>query len=506
MGSSSKDGTVAATRARAIVFVTIGAAFMSGLDLFVVNVAFDPIGASLGVGTSGGPSMADLSWILNIYAVVFAALLVPFGRLADRYGRKHIFVFGLALFVLASAACALSGNVWMLVVFRGLQAAGAAAMTPASLSILMASLPQHRRLAGVRMWSAVGAIAAAVGPTVGGFLVQLSWQWVFLINVPIGIALLWFAVRDVRDTPHDHDAKTPDLGGALILAAAVGLFALGLVKSPDWGWGSPLTLGALAASVVLTLVFAWRSRRHVAPVIDPALLRVRSFLWANIAMIIFNVGFASNMLVVVLWMQQIWAWPAWLTGLAIAPGPAMVPLTVAFTARFLPAATPARLSSLGAALFALGAVYIAVCIGAEANYWLGFFPGWIIGGIGVGFALPNLMAGAAHDLPPAQASTGSGVITMARQIGFVIGISVLFAIIGNAQGPAAAESFLLALWVSVGVLALAVLAGFGMASSKRGAGAAAPGGSPASPGPAQATDAPVTPGPAAAPAAEGAAS
>ena len=482
MGSSSQAGTVAATRTRAILFVTLGAGFMSGLDLFVVNVAFDPIGASLGVGTGGGPSMADLSWILNIYAVVFAALLVPFGRLADRYGRKRIFVGGLALFVLASAACALSGDVWMLVVFRGLQAAGAAAMTPTSLSILMAALPPQKRLGGVRMWSAVGAIAAAVGPTVGGFLVQISWQWVFLINLPVGIALLWFAVRDVRDTPQDRDAPTPDLGGALILASAVGLFALALVKSPDWGWGSPLTLGVLAASIVLTLVFAWRSRRHVAPVIAPALLRVPTFLWANIAMIIFNVAFASNMLIVVLWMQQVWGWPAWLTGLAIGPGPAMVPITVAFTARFLPRATPARLASLGALLFGIGAVYVALFIGTEPNYWLGFFPGWIIGGIGVGFALPNLMAGAAHDLPPAQASTGSGVITMARQIGFVIGISMLFAIVGNVQGPAAAEPFLLALWVSVGVLALAVAAGFGMASTKKPAGAVASAAPLAAPG------------------------
>lgn len=453
------------TRSRLIVLIAVGAAFMSGLDLFVVNVAFDDIGESLGVGTAGGPSMADLSWILNIYAVVYAALLVPLGRIADRYGRKNVFVFGLALFVLASAACALSGNVWMLVLFRGLQAAGAAAMTPTSLAILMAALPAEKRMGGVRLWSATGAIASAVGPSIGGLLAEISWQWVFLINVPIGAVLLWLAVRHVSDTTHNEDATTPDLGGALLFAASVGLLALGLVKSPDWGWGSPATLGVLAASVVLALIFVWRSRRHISPVIDPALLKVRTFMWANASMLLFNVAFAATMLIVVLWLQQVWGWSALLTGMAIAPGPAMVPLTVVFTTRFLPKVTPARLSSLGALLFGLGATIVALSIGAEPNYWT-FLPGWVIGGIGVGFALPNLMAGAAHDLPPAKASTGTAIITMSRQIGFVIGISILFAIVGNAQGLAATGEFRTAMWVSIVVLLGAAASGLGMAAKK----------------------------------------
>mgnify|MGYP003456703579 CR=1 FL=1 len=453
------------TRTRVILIIAVGAAFMSGLDLFVVNVAFDDIGQSLGVGTAAGPSMADLSWILNIYAVVYAALLVPLGRIADRYGRKNIFIGGLALFVLASAACALSGNVWMLVLFRGLQAAGAAAMTPTSLSILMAALPAEKRMAGVRMWSATGAVASAVGPSIGGLLAQISWQWVFLINLPIGAVLLWFAVRHVRDTEHNPDATTPDFGGAVLFAASIGLLALGLVKSPEWGWGSFETIGVLAASAVLALIFVWRSRHHLSPVIDPALLKIRTFMWANAAMLLFNVAFAATMLIVVLWLQQVWGWSALLTGMAIAPGPAMVPITVALTSRFLPKVTPSRLVVLGSVLFGLGASIVAPSIGPAPNYWT-FLPGWVIGGIGVGFAMPNLMAGAAHDLPPTQTSTGSAIITMARQIGFVIGISVLFAIVGDKQGLDATESFRVAMWVAVVVLVFSALAGLGMASRR----------------------------------------
>lgn len=468
--------TQSQARSRIIVLITVGAAFMSGLDLFVVNVAFDDIGESFGVGTTSGPSMADMSWILNIYAVVFAALLVPFGRLADRYGRKNIFVWGLGLFVLASVACAFSGDVWMLVVFRGLQAAGAAAMTPTSLAILMAALPPEKRFGGVRLWSATGAIASAVGPSIGGLLAQISWQWVFWINLPIGVVLLWLAVRYVSDAKHDEDATTPDLAGALLFAASVGLLALGLVKSPDWGWGSPATIGVLAASVFLAAVFIWRSRRHISPVIDPALLKIRTFMWANASMMLFNVAFAATMLLVVLWLQQVWGWSALLTGLAIGPGPAMVPITVLVTGRFLSKATPARLATLGSMLFAIGATLMVLSMGAEPNYWLGFLPGWLIGGIGVGFALPNLMAGAAHDLPPARASTGTAMITMARQIGAVIGISILFAIVGNAQGLAALEGFRIALWVSIGMLLLAAASGLAMAMKTKTKTAVAAGG------------------------------
>ncbi|HPT94461.1 MAG TPA: MFS transporter [Microbacteriaceae bacterium] len=474
-------------RSRVIVLIAVGAAFMSGLDLFVVNVAFDQIGVSLGVGTDGGPTIADMSWILNIYAVVYAALLVPLGRIADRYGRKTVFVGGLALFVAASAACALSGNVWMLVLFRGLQAAGAAAMTPTSLSILMAALPPEKRIGGVRMWSATGAAAAALGPTIGGFLTGISWHWVFLINLPIGVVLLWLAVRHVRDTEHDEDAKTPDLLGALLLAAAVGLFALGLVQSPEWGWGSPATLGALAASVVFAFLFVVRSRRHAAPVIDPRLLRVRSFMWANASMLIFNVAFAANTLIFVLWMQQVWGWSPLLTGLAIAPGPAMVPITVALTSRFLRRARPERLASVGAVLVAVATVYIALSAGSEANYWLGYFPGTIVSGMGVGLASPNLMAAATHNLPPAQSSTGTGMSTMARQIGYVIGISMLFAIVGSMQALGPEVAFRTVLLVSVGVLLISSLTAFGVTTARH-ATPAAPTRAPATPSPEEASE------------------
>jgi len=187
------------------------ASFMAGLDLFIVNVAFTDIGRDF-----AGESMADLSWVLNGYAIVFAALLVPLGRLADRYGRKTGLLLGLTVFTLASQACAAAPSLWWLVAFRVVQAAGAAALIPTSLGLLLSAFPAERRGGAVRIWSAASAIAAAAGPAVGGVLVDVSWRWVFEVNVPIGIAAVLLAARLVPDSREGLTARVPDLVGTVV--------------------------------------------------------------------------------------------------------------------------------------------------------------------------------------------------------------------------------------------------------------------------------------------------
>ena len=465
MGSPSQVTTLTPSRvtsSRRVLLITVGAAFLSSLDLFVVNVAFDEIGRDLNVGRADGPSAADLSWVLNAYAVVYAALLVPFGRLADRYGRRRLFLLGVAVFTAASAACAVGGDVWTLVAFRALQAIGAAAMTPTSLGILLATLPPERRLVGVRVWAAVGAVAAALGPTVGGLLTELSWRWVFLINVPVGLVILVSAIRVVREAAVDDDAPTPDILGASLIAAAAGLLALGLVKSHEWGWATLQTWTALGLAMTAAILFAKRSSRHPAPVIEPALLRVRTFRWSLVAMFLFNVSFAANLLVGVLWLQQIWGYGVLRTGLAVAAGPLLVPVTAAVVQRLVPSAPPSGLVMAGSAICALGCALAAVRMGEAPAYVRDYLPAWAIGGIGVGLALPNLMAGSTHDLPASMSATGSGVVTMARQIGFVVGVSILFALVGDDIGAAAVEGFRTTWVVAAVVLLVAAFTAAGM--------------------------------------------
>ncbi|WGL52393.1 MFS transporter [Nocardioides sp. BP30] len=414
------------TYRRSAVVILTGAAFLASLDLFIVNVAFDEIGRDFGTA-----SLSRLSWILNAYAVVYAALLVPMGRLTDRYGRKAGFVTGLAIFTAASLACGFAPGVWWLVGARVVQAVGAAVMTPASLGLLLATLPPERRAGGARLFAMTGAVAAAFGPAVGGGLVQLSWQAAFWINVPLGIVLVVAAWRVVPDVRHNQDAPRPDLLGGVVLAVAIAALVLGIVQGNDWGWASGRVLGSWAVALVGAVAFGWLVAHHHAPVIDPALLRVPTFAWANISQLVFNVAFGVGLLSRILWMQEHWGYSALRTGLAVALGPTLVPITSLLVTRFLPRVAPGILIAIGTSLFAVSGIWQALVTGVHPAYVTEMLGPWVLGGIGVGFALPQLMAAATSSLPPHQTATGSGVVNMGRQVGLVLGTSIMVGILGT---------------------------------------------------------------------------
>ncbi|MFL6238888.1 MAG: MFS transporter [Actinomycetes bacterium] len=453
-----KRSPVRSPNAGAVLAIVSLAAFMASLDLFIVNVAFADIGRDF-----PGTSLANLSWVLNGYAVLFAALLVPMGRLADRYGRLVGFLGGLALFTLASAACAMSQDLWTLVAFRGLQAVGAAALTPASLGLLLAATPAERRVRAVRIWSAVGALAAAFGPVIGGLLVEASWRWIFIVNVPVGIAGLMAARRFVPDSRDATVQRLPDLVGAVLIAVGIGAFALALVKGNDWGWTSRPDIAAFVVAAVGVVTFWVRSNRHELPVVEPALLRVRAFAWSNVTAVLFNVGFAAALLSMVLWLQNVWGWSALKTGLGVAPGPLMVPIFAAVSQRMSARVPAGVLASIGCVTFGLGTAMVALSVGPDPSYATEILPGWLIGGVGVGFALPTIMSAATADLPPSRTATGSAVVTMGRQIGLVIGVSAFVAVVGSASSYAEVHTaFQHAWWVVVGVSVLAAATAFGM--------------------------------------------
>lgn len=441
-----------------VLAVLCAAAFMASLDLFVVNVAFTAIGRDF-----HGSPLSDLSWILNAYAITYAALLVPLGRLADRYGRKAGFLLGLGLFTLASAACAASPDLWFLVACRVLQAAGAAALTPTSLGLLITSTePQHRARA-VRIWASSGALASAFGPVVGGLLVEASWQWVFLINLPVGVLALALAARWVPDSRDAATSRIPDLWGALVLALAIGALTLALVKGPDWHWTAAPTLSSFLIAAAGLAFFLVRIRRHPTPIIEPSLLRVRAFAWANATSVLFSTAFGAGLLSVILWMQDVWHYSALRTGLAVAPGPLMVPLAAAAGQRLARRLPVGSIAALGCLFFGAGYAIVIAGISSTPSYAAHLLPGWLVGGIGVGLALPTILSSATADLPPARAATGSAVVNMSRQIGTVLGVSMLVAVLGSpATASAAHTAFVHAWWAVAAVSALAVVTAIGM--------------------------------------------
>ena len=436
-----------------MLLVVSVAAFMASLDLFIVNVALPEVGRDL-----EEPSLSDLSWILNSYAIVYAALLVPLGRLADRYGRKGGFQLGLAVFTGASLGCALSESLALLVTFRILQAAGAALLTPTSLALLLSATPPAARARAVRVWAATGALAAAARPAGGGVLVEASWRWVFLVNLPVGIAALLAGRSVLPATRETQRGALPDLSGAGLLTVGIAGLSLGLVKGTDWGWADDLTLGAFAVFVVATVWFVLRDLRHPSPVIEPALLQVRSFAFANVTAVLFSVGFAANLLVCVLWMQNVWEWSAIKTGLGIAAGPAVVPLFAAVGQRLSRVQGAGTITAAGCALFAAGMLLLAGQLDATPSYASTVLPGLLVGGSGVGLALPTILSAATADLPADRSATGSAVVNMSRQIGAVLGVAIAVAALGTPSTPEAAlDAFGQAFWVAAIAVALAAV-------------------------------------------------
>ena len=464
---SQPDGAPAPAPRQVLVLACAGVVLAS-LDLFIVNVALPQIAVDL-----GEPDLGRLSWVLNAYAIVYASLLVLFGRLADRYRRDRAFALGIALFTVASAACAAAGDLTTLVLFRVVQAAGAALLTPTSLGLVLAAYPPHRRAGAVRAWTASGGAAAALGPVLGGLLVEVGWRWVFLVNVPVGLVGLVLARRRLPAVP-GHPTQRPDVLGAGLVTVGTAALTLGLVQGRDRGWTSPLTVAELVGGALLLTAFAVHCARGRAPLVPPELFSARAFRGATVVMATFSAAFAVMLLLVVLWLQDVRGWSPLVAGLALAPGPLMVPV-VSFgvggplVGRF--GAGPVALA--GNLFLAAALAWWAVAAPTSAGYATAVLPGMLASGVGVGLTLPTLMAAAASSLPPAAFATGSAVISMVRQTGMALGVAVAVAVLGRPVGAdATAQAFHNGWWVGS---AFALLAAAGAAVLLRSAAPAAAG-------------------------------
>jgi EmrB/QacA subfamily drug resistance transporter len=447
-------------RVTAVIGVLSLAVFMSSLDLFIVNLAFPYISRQY-----PGTSLSSLSWVLNAYTIVFAAVLVPAGRWADRVGRRKVFVAGLAGFTAGSVLCGLAPGVTALIAARVVQAAGAGAMVPASLSLVLAAVPAPGRAKALGTWSALGALGAALGPVIGGALVQVDWRWVFWINVPVGLAAMVLAVRVVPESKDERELGRPDLIGAGLLAAAVGLVALALVKAPGWGWDSAGFLGLLAASLACGTAMVARSQRHHSPVIELELLRSRTFSGAFAASILYYAGFGAFVLSAVEFLTGVWHYSAVLAGLAIAPGPLMVLPFARVVAPRLAARLggPGRVAVIGCTVNALAQLLWLYLIQPAPAYLTHLLPVQLLGGAGVGLAIPSLLGAGSVSLTPSRFGTGSGILNMGRQVGTVLGVAGLVAILSRMSltDPVTTYRYgvilIIAFFAAAGIVAAALL-------------------------------------------------
>ncbi len=474
--SQLSESTPAPSSPRAVWAIVCAGVVLASLDLFIVNIALPAMARDL-----HQTSLGQLSWVLNAYAIVYAAALVLLGRLAEGRRRDRAYLVGVGLFTAASAACGAAPSLPVLVACRVLQALGAALLTPTSLSLLLATTPAERRQRAVRAWTATGGLAAALGPVVGGLLVALSWRWVFFVNVPIGALALLLGWRWLPHVP-GHAVPRPDALGALLVTVGTGALSLAVVEGDGWGWTSWPTLAAIFASLSTLALFARRCRRHPAPLVEPRLFLVPGFRGASLVGLAFSGSFGAMLLSRVLWCQDVWGWSALVTGLGLAPGPLMVPLVSSLLAgRAIQRWGPGPTVAAGCALFAAGVLWWALAVGPKPDYVGDLLGGTILTGAGVGLTLPTVMATATSRLPGSALSTGSALVNMLRQVGLALGVALLVAILGASRGAGSAAATYRLAWFVVaggallaGAVGLTVLAGWRGVERQRRAPASSP--------------------------------
>jgi len=440
-----------------VLLVTSVAVFMSFLDVTIVNIAFPDMRTSFPL-----VSLGHLSWVINAYNVVFAAALVPAGRLADRFGRRRFFIAGIVLFLAASALCGLAWNVDVLIAARTLQALGGAILVPTSLALALPEFPLAQRATATALWGAAGAAAAALGPSLGGLLVDWqSWRFVFFVNLLIGIPAL-VPARRLLEESRVENALLPDPLGAVLLGGAVAALSLGIVEGPSWGWGSTGIVAAFAVVALLVPLFVLRSARHPAPIFELSLFTVRSFAVSNAGVFTFAAGFYALLLSNVLFLTGVWHYSVLRAGIGLTPGPLMAMLAAPVGGRLSDRFGQRVVAFPGGLIFASGALFLSLATGRHPEYAACFLPGILLTGTGVGLAFSGFSSAAVARLPLNRFATGSAISATSRQIGAVIGVATLIAVIGTPAPGSALHAFhhawllMVATGAAAGLLALAL--------------------------------------------------
>ena len=443
---------VPAPGARATLLIASLASLATFLDTTILFVAFPDIGRSF-----GDASAAELSWVLNAYTIVFAALLIPVGKLADRVGHRRAFLVGSAVFTVASMACGLAPTVELLVAFRIAQAAGGAILIPSSLALVMRAFPREAIPKAVAIWGAAGALAGALGPTLGSAVVEgLGWRWAFYINLPVGIFTIVAGARVMRESA-DPTTRVPSAPGVVLIAGAAALLSYGVVGAEDHGWASTRTVGVLLAGMAVLVAFVAHQRRSAAPVLDLDLFRIADFRWGNLAGFAFGLAFSAMFLGSILFLTQVWGWSIVRAGFGVAPGPALVAVLAPRMGALAGRIGQRPIIIAGGISYALGGLSRVVLLDGEQRYLVDYLPSMLLTGIGVACCLPQLSSVVAQSLPPTRIGVGGAALQAVRQFGGTFGVALTVAVLASGADPLVA--FDRVWWVIVaGGLATSLLA------------------------------------------------
>jgi EmrB/QacA subfamily drug resistance transporter len=429
--------------------------FVVVLDIAIVNVALPSIQTDLKF------SQENLQWVISAYALVFGGFLLLGGRLADILGRKRVFMTGLVIFSVGSLLCGLAWSEASLIGARALQGLGAATITPSALSILTTTFREGReRNIALGAWGAVGGFGAAAGVLLGGIITDLlSWEWIFFVNVPVGIAALILSPILLTESKDAH-GQSHDIPGAVFVTSGLSLLVLGITQGYGWGWGSARTLGVFVASVVLLAAFALWEQRQREPLMPFSIFRLQTLTAANVAGFIMGTALFSMFLMLTLYMQQVLDFSPLKTGigyLAVA-GTAVIWANVAAAAVNRVGVKPALI--VGMSLLTIGLLYFTQ-VSVNGSYWADLFPGFLILGIAIPFAFVPITIAALAGTKPQEAGLASGLINTSQQIGGAVGIAILSTIAvsttddavasGTAIPNALTDGFVNAFWAGAGI-------------------------------------------------------
>ena len=474
LASISSDGS---RRWWALVAVSL-AAFMTYLDNNIVNVAIPTIQRSLHLSVSG------LEWVVSSYLLTLAALLLVGGRLADVYGRRRLLLLGLAVFTLSSLAAGLATSGSVLIASRAIQGIGAALLMPPTLAIIVATFTNVReRNMAVGIWAAVGALALALGPVLGGLISQhVRWGWIFLINVPVGVITFAIAALSVSESRASSGVRRLDLPG--LLTSAVSLFALtyALIEGSVRGWTTPLILGAFALAAVAAAAFGAIESRTADPMVPLSMFRRREFSGGTGTMMIWAFGILGIYFFTSLYLQLILGFSPVRAGLAFVPMALCVAVFAGIAPRVQGWAGAHRTVAFGMLLMVVGLVLFAR-LGLHAGY-AGLLPGFMLFGAGAGLMNVPLTNAVMHATPPARAGIASALLNASREVAGLLGITVIGAVLRTRQsaalragaGPVHAfvDGYHAGLLVTIGLLAVGVLVSYLTLRPRAGTAATAP--------------------------------